>query len=410
MQFTNDTLRPAGENMGTGSGRTGEHVRTRRTGPLPVPIVSPRRGFTLFELLVVMGIMLSLAGLLVLGGLSYGDQKRVSSTADQLQQYLLIAKSRAKRDKAPRGIRFLVNAQTNLCNQLLYVGDQPDWNGGITSSFSIGWEWSPANAQGRPIDGKSIPVYRAHGLGLANFGPFDQADRSNPQTAPHRDAWAIQSGYYLELYGGGLANRITNFSDLRPNLVQPGTVDVVLDLTGPNVTWTPWTAANPYGLPNYPDYPNLAQSKPTAQYRIIRTPMPIQGEEPIQLADATAIDFNTNSTFGNPIDASKVTGGVYQVDILFSPTGAVTNWRLGTDKIILWVRDTSQPGSGPAGLAQPWDVEPHLITVFTRTGLIASYPIDRTPISAATAQQLKLDPTTPIDPYSLTRSGESSGL
>lgn len=159
-------------------------------------------------------------------------------------------------------------------------------------------------------------------------------------------------------------------------------------------------------LPNLVDYPAIgslgsAGNSQTVQYRVIRTPQPLPGEDPIQLADATAVDFNTNNLFGNPVVAGPPTVPTYNVDILFSATGGITNWQLGTDKIILWVRDTA--------LNTAWDGDPHLITVFTRTGLIASYPIDPTPIPTGLLKPNQ-DPTTPLDPYTLTRSGESSGL
>ena len=67
-----------------------------------------RRGFTLVELLVVMGLIVVLAGLAVAVSESgaFGSQKVVSG-ADRVSGWLLISKARAVRDGKPRGVRFL---------------------------------------------------------------------------------------------------------------------------------------------------------------------------------------------------------------------------------------------------------------------------------------------------------------
>ncbi len=77
----------------------------KRTAPFSV-----RRGYTLVELLVVMGLIILLAALAL--GISQsgmlGSQK-VISASDRTSQWLLISKQRAIRDQAPRGVRFYSN-------------------------------------------------------------------------------------------------------------------------------------------------------------------------------------------------------------------------------------------------------------------------------------------------------------
>jgi prepilin-type N-terminal cleavage/methylation domain-containing protein len=69
-----------------------------------------RRGFTLVELLVAIGIIVALAALVLLF-LPRRDVRLANQGADQAQTYIASAKSRALRDRQPRGVRLLPSAQ-----------------------------------------------------------------------------------------------------------------------------------------------------------------------------------------------------------------------------------------------------------------------------------------------------------
>jgi hypothetical protein len=71
---------------------------------------------------------------------------------------------------------------------------------------------------------------------------------------------------------------------------------------------------------------------------------------------------------------------------MFSPSGTVIGQGAASDKIIMWVRDVVL-GNDSA--------DQTLVTVYTRTGLIAAHPVDITPGA---------------DPYHFTYDGLSSGL
>src|SRR5574340_1255625 len=68
-----------------------------------------RTGFTMVEMLVVLGIILMLSVLTVLFMPRISERQRVAQGADLLQGWLLMAKQRALRDRVPTGIRLQLN-------------------------------------------------------------------------------------------------------------------------------------------------------------------------------------------------------------------------------------------------------------------------------------------------------------
>ncbi len=67
-----------------------------------------RRGFTLLELLVVLTLLAVLATLVVVYLIpAFQDNKNVVRGSDRVTTALVIAKQRALRDQAPRGVRFI---------------------------------------------------------------------------------------------------------------------------------------------------------------------------------------------------------------------------------------------------------------------------------------------------------------
>jgi prepilin-type N-terminal cleavage/methylation domain-containing protein len=171
--------------------------------------------------------------------------------------------------------------------------------------------------------------------------------------------WPVQPGDYLELYGGGGVHQITSVNAY--TIPDPG------------------LPAPPYANPPYPNQQHvgvlgLATPPPfdvavpgTSQYRIIRAPRPLVGENVLPLPQGMVIDLGMNFTYGSPLPIDPLTGNI---DILFAPSGAVIGRAQGSDRIILWVRDATQ--------ASVFDGEPSLVTVYGRTGFIAAQPVDPT--------------------------------
>jgi prepilin-type N-terminal cleavage/methylation domain-containing protein len=99
----------------------------------------------------------------------------------------------------------------------------------------------------------------------------------------------------------------------------------------------------------------------TEDYRIIRRPRVLTGENPLELPQNVVVDF----TQSFPVFVA----GQTQFDILFSPSGSVLFTDLTSSKTIFWLRDRTLNPPDPPG-------DQVLIGVFSRTGQISAHPPD----------------------------------
>src|SRR5262245_16474054 len=83
-----------------------------------------RSGFTLIEMLVVMGIIILIAALGFLFLPNLDRNKGVPNGTTQVQAWINLMKQQALRDQKPKGIR-LIHDGTGKCVQLQYI-EQPD--------------------------------------------------------------------------------------------------------------------------------------------------------------------------------------------------------------------------------------------------------------------------------------------
>ena len=98
----------------------------RRVAPPELrPIATRRNGVTLIELLVVIGIITTLATMIVAIAPRFGERQRASRGAGQLQSWLNLAKQRALRDRRPVGIRIPYQANSSYVTELQYI-EVPD--------------------------------------------------------------------------------------------------------------------------------------------------------------------------------------------------------------------------------------------------------------------------------------------
>lgn len=274
-----------------------------------------QQGFTLIEMLVVMGII-ALLGALGVMVFSAFQSDGPEQGAQSLQGWLSIAKQRALRDNGPRGIRLeleRVQSSTNppqdfvFCRKLTYIETPPDFTGGVVQTGT-----DPNSGSGFAQFSKDL----SGGLGNAT------------------QLWPVQVGDFF-LVATDAPRRITAMIDA--NTVQ-------LDAPPPMHT-------------------------PTSDYRIIRHARPVRGEETLSMPEACVIDIGTFDLNSNAFSSFRSLVSLHDldhVDILFNPSGEVIS-QANRGKVILWVRN---PDEGLNAREQT------LITVYTRTGQIAAHEVD----------------------------------
>jgi prepilin-type N-terminal cleavage/methylation domain-containing protein len=281
-------------------------------------------GYTLVELLVVMALMLVLTALAVLIVPRINDEQRATKAATQLQQWIEIAKQRAVRDRAPRGVRLLAGKTAVLqVTDIVYLEQPDDYHLGATDDSAV-----THAAQKLKIQSTATASAGASIVNFSNTNRLLTGGLTDPTLYP------VQPGDYIELGTTGKVFKI--------NSVNSGT-----QLT-------------------------LTQSVPAAvttkDYRIIRAPRPT-GDDTLEMANNVIIDVQPR---GLGYDLPDINKG--PIDIMFAPDGRVIGNLASYDKIILWVRDvTFADGQG----------DPTLICIYPRTGLIAAHPVDVPNISSS---------------------------
>jgi prepilin-type N-terminal cleavage/methylation domain-containing protein len=280
-----------------------------------------RAGFTLIELLVVMLIIVILASMIVLFWPTMMEQQRAAEGGTLLQSWLNIAKQRALRDQAPRGVRLYFNpALSNVITEGQYIELPDDFTGGTVQT---------AGATLNQVVVAGIDLYGGFGA-----------------SAPL--LWPVQPGTdYLEILGTGQVHLITAITQL--------------------------TAAPTFQVTLASNLPTSA-AMPTPNYRIIRAPR-VMGDEKLIFPPNVGIDFNTFAAFPPPVGppAPAINTIDNSVDILFAPSGNIIGSQAALDFIALWVRDFNQ-GSVASPPASFFLGEPTIITVYTRSGFVAAHP------------------------------------
>jgi prepilin-type N-terminal cleavage/methylation domain-containing protein len=342
-----------------------------------------RQGFTLIEMLVVMGILLVLATMVVAVLASpILVQDKARRGGSQLQMWFRIAKSKAVADGAPRGVRLIMDPD-GFVRQLQYI-EQP-------TDFIVMIPGSPPQARQLTIQINPGPPQTliAQLQGFAPTGTSDFTSGLDTSTPNDSASWPVrgdsapvmingqsvigQPGDYLEVQGGGLLFRIKSvFPDHLVLAADQNNVQFLTSLGG--------------------------QLGPTSQWRVIRGPRVLEGETPLLLPQDIAIDIANCSP---PPSAAGTS------DILFAPSGRVLGQLGAQDRVVLWVCDVTRDPT-PVGANFPrngynyatnrvyYQNNPMLVSIHSRTGFIAVHPVD---IS-----------NSPGSDFSFTLDGRLSGL
>jgi prepilin-type N-terminal cleavage/methylation domain-containing protein len=267
--------------------------------------------FTLVEMLVVIAIILVIAALAAAFAPRVNDNQNLSRAVDNLEQWLLTAKMRAKRDGLATGIRFIPdpnNPTSGIYYQLQYI-QQPDALSGIPN----------------------VATLVSAGSGAVTFSGVDFSLGGAVLAQP-----LVEPGDYLEVRDGGVY------------YIQAATSATTLQLGGTTYDTS------------------LTITTPTSNYRILRQPRILIGEDPLTLPNNYAVNFAT--ILGTTSAGCNVLPGPSGYpEILFSPTGAVVGTNAGNGKLLISVYDQTM---------NPFDTNRvGIVAVQCRTGFIGAYSV-----------------------------------
>ena len=113
-----------------------------------------RAGYTLVEILIVVGILVVLLTMTLMTVRFTRDGDRVTAAAGQIQSFLAGARDRAIYARAPRGVRlFLDTNNPRTVSSMVYIDPSESWNDGVIQLR----RWDPeldgaTNTGGGPVD------------------------------------------------------------------------------------------------------------------------------------------------------------------------------------------------------------------------------------------------------------------
>jgi prepilin-type N-terminal cleavage/methylation domain-containing protein len=342
-----------------------------------------RRGaFTLIELLVAMSIIVVLASLTLLVVVNMSERDGTTDAAGLTRQWLMIAKNRASRDGAPRGLRLVVATDPNNIAKA-----SPFW---VTECQYI----------------EAPPILVTYPAQNNNFTPsgspsdpavvFTYSTSVGPPTHPQpvgailpggktcqivnlrqSEAVQVQANSILQLPVIGTWHRITG----TPIITQQGastfyTVTVALDSF-------PDSQMGAAGVAQPQPQPAAGSTPPcyiTQLFGITSPPRPLLAEPPLPLPRDICIDLTPSSPrppvqpnpnfIQGPSFPDGTAASVEGYDILFAPNGNVLPVGAGAQAdgmIFLWHRDyTKLRNNAPNG---------NFSLVITNNPFVAPFPV-----------------------------------
>jgi type II secretory pathway pseudopilin PulG len=336
-----------------------------------------RVAFTLVELIVVIAIILMISALAAAFVPRVSDSQNLTRAVDSLEQWLLTAKMRAKRDGLATGIR-LVQAPTDAAgtfSQCQYI-QQPEILTGGTNLGSSNQAKTTAGAfQYPPGSG----VYYTGGICInssngnppnPNLAHFVNVDFTGGM--PAAAYYLVQPGDYLEL-GTGTGN---------VQLITGAITATTLPLSGKQ---------------------SISQATATTNYRILRQPRVFIGEAPLQLPTNYVVDMGPVPNSAPQITWSNVASSLSNnFDILFAPSGAVIGSNAVNGKVLLCVHEQFEQNQfDPTNPTQFDPTRAGVVAVQTRTGFIGAFSL---PVWVPPG------PPAGYDPFAFAESGRESGL
>jgi prepilin-type N-terminal cleavage/methylation domain-containing protein len=250
--------------------------------PRPSPLAPPR-GFTLIEMLIVIGIMLILVGTAATMMKPASESRRIREAARMINIYLSTARNRAMELGRPCGVTFrcFATGQPGFALNADQCEVPPCYCGQSEQSVA------------------TVSLQLAFQPNLSNLVNVSFFDGSTQETLPDK---MIRPGDCIQFAGQGPLYQIAsggNGVDANGYLNATGSLTATLD--GTLVQAVPWPVTPTQSLP--------------MPYRIFRSP--VKGSAtPLQLPAGSVVDLEAS---GHGLTAP----GQQDLTIVFSPTGAV---------------------------------------------------------------------------------------
>jgi len=296
-------------------------------------------GFTLVELLVVMTIMVVFASLTAAFYPSLKADNAISRVSTMVQSNFVAARQRAKRDRVPTGIRMQLDAD-GRCTQLLLVQKPEELNVNTLGNIT------------------------AAGGGVLTFVNDLRQDGYEDLIFPYDCVVNNSSGESLAVTG---INQGLNPGDKKQAFYEQN-----------------------FSIPNF-------NQLPFSDYRVIRMPRTIPGENKVDIPDEYEISLSKYGSIASGKESFArsnlpiSTLAVSTFDIIFDPTGTVSCPGLSGDAVLWLHKFTNEPTDFSNDA---------LICIRKINGKIGAFPVDR------------LNASNPADfsPFGFTKDPRNEGL
>ncbi len=291
-----------------------------------------RTGFTLVELLVVIGVLIILTVMTMSLVNATQNEDRVRAGAATIQSFMEGARDRAIHAKQPRGIRFLTDSNApNLATSMIYIGAPEVYGKGLQATVTMAPDFDPAT--------ETVPRHAVR-----------------PQNPQDLSIWwgfhnrgLISNGTPIQIEGQFYTIRRVKYSTMTRQFD-------FFQLT------KPFVSGPSSGL----------------KYSLFLNPTVLPNQEPRQLPRAVVIDLNSSYNNGHLPRAWGQPGSYNSLDVLFSPNGTVTGLVASAGVIHLVVADVVDVDNNLAVGNTAKEGNERIVSLRTQTGNISVHSVDQT--------------------------------
>lgn len=302
---------------------------------------NPRSGFTLVELLVVTGILLILAGLSV-GVISVAlEGDRIPSSARQVQSFLEGARDRAIFAQENRGVRFIRSeTRDDEIVSMMYIGSAGE------------------------STGKAQVDYVEHPMMPGTFF-YVLTQESGQSWTDLYNRELLVKGARIQFGTLWYSIHDDTFDDAANYIELPSA------MSGPRIKLSrDWIG------PADPDPMDPLVGLDDQAYTLELAPVPLPDEEVVSLPRGVVIDVDESQ-----LPLLWKSDPDVRLEVLFSPHGTVTGSVASAGLLHFLVADTRDTELARVIGAPDKEGEELIVTLFTKTGLIETFPVDVTDLN-----------------------------